>query len=482
MAAERSQPPRGVSGGSAAGWSDRFEQGLNPAIERFNASIGFDLELLPQDLDGSIAHARMLGRCGVITTAEAGQLIEGLELVRAEAAAGHFNPGLEAEDVHFAVERRLIELLGPLGKKLHTGRSRNDQVGTDLRLWLRQKIDGLDGSLQRFQLALLGQAEAHADTLIPGYTHLQRAQPLCLAHHLLAYVEMAERDRQRLADVRRRVNICPLGAAALAGTPVPIDRRSTAAELGFEAIYANSLDAVSDRDFAVEFSAAASLILAHLSRLAEEVILWASEEFGFVQLTDRCATGSSLMPQKKNPDVPELVRGKTGRVFGHLQGLLTMIKGLPLAYNKDFQEDKEALFDVVRTTHDCLEAMAILIEEGISFQPERLEQAVAADFSNATDVADYLVARGVPFREAYHLVGGLVKTCLLEGLLLRDLPLDRWQGLHPAFEADVYAAIEPRQVVAARRSEGGTGFSQVRDQLRLTRLRLGAGPQPLAPG
>jgi argininosuccinate lyase len=293
-------------------------------------------------------------------------LIEGLEQVRAEAADGHFNPGLEAEDVHFAVERRLIELLGPLGKKLHTGRSRNDQVGTDIRLWLRRQIDAIDGDLLRFQRALLDQAERHADTLIPGYTHLQRAQPLCLAHHLLAYIEMAERDRQRLADVRKRVNICPLGAAALAGTPVPIDRRATAAELGFDAIYANSLDAVSDRDFAVEFMAAGSLVLAHLSRLSEEVILWASEEFGFVALTDRCATGSSLMPQKKNPDVPELVRGKSGRVFGHLMGLLTMIKGLPLAYNKDFQEDKEALLDGVRTLRDCLEAMAILFEEGLS--------------------------------------------------------------------------------------------------------------------
>ena len=481
MTAEMPQASGGVTGGTAVGWSDRFEQGLHPAIERFNASIRFDLALLPQDLDGSIAHARMLGRCGVISVAEADQLIEGLETVRAEAAAGQFNPGLEAEDVHFAVEHRLIELLGPVGKKLHTGRSRNDQVGTDLRLWLRQKIDGLDASLRRFQLALLTQAEAHPDTLIPGYTHLQRAQPLALAHHLLAYVEMAERDRQRLGDVRRRVNICPLGAAALAGTPVPIDRRQTATELGFEAIYANSLDAVSDRDFAVEFSAAASLILAHLSRLAEEVILWASEEFAFVALTDRCATGSSLMPQKKNPDVPELVRGKAGRVFGHLQGLLVMIKGLPLAYNKDFQEDKEALFDVVRTTEDCLEAMAILIEEGIHFRPERLEQAVAADFSNATDVADYLVARGVPFREAYQLVGGLVKRCLAEGLLLRELPLQRWQELHPAFEADVFATIEPRQVVAARRSEGGTGFAQVREQLRLARQRLGAAPDPDGP-
>ncbi|MCU0528054.1 MAG: argininosuccinate lyase [Cyanobium sp. Prado107] len=466
---------------TASAWSQRFDQGLHPAIERFNASIGFDITLLQEDLDGSIAHARMLGRCGVISEAEAEELIGGLEQVRAEAALGEFNPGLEAEDVHFAVERRLIELLGPLGKKLHTGRSRNDQVGTDIRLWLRRRIDAIDGALLRFQRALLEQAERHADTLIPGYTHLQRAQPLCLAHHLLAYVEMAERDRQRLADVRRRVNICPLGAAALAGTPVPIDRRATAAELGFDAIYANSLDAVSDRDFAVEFMAAGSLVLAHLSRLAEEVILWASEEFGFVALSDRCATGSSLMPQKKNPDVPELVRGKSGRVFGHLMGLLTMIKGLPLAYNKDFQEDKEALFDGVKTVLDCLEAMAILFEEGLEFRPQRLEAAVGSDFSNATDVADYLVTRGVPFREAYQLVGGLVKTCLAEGLLLRQLPLERWQQLHPAFEADIFAAIEPRQVVAARRSEGGTGFEQVRAQLEVLRQRLGparAEPQP----
>ena len=456
----------GVTGGSGSGWSDRFEEGLHPSIERFNASIGFDITLLQQDLDGSVAHARMLGRCELISLQESEQLIEGLETIRREAAAGDFNPGLEAEDVHFAVEHRLIELLGPLGKKLHTGRSRNDQVGTDLRLWLRQQIDAIDASLLRFQRALFGHAEEHLHTLIPGYTHLQRAQPLSLAHHLLAYIEMAGRDRQRLQDVRRRVNLCPLGAAALAGTPLPINRQQTADDLGFEGLYANSLDAVSDRDFAVEFSAAASLVMVHLSRLSEEVIFWASEEFAFVRLTDRCATGSSLMPQKKNPDVPELVRGKTGRVFGHLQGLLTMIKGLPLAYNKDFQEDKEALFDVVRTSLDCLEAMAILLEEGIRFRPERLEQAVASDFSNATDVADYLVAREVPFREAYQLVGRLVKLCLEEGILLRDLPLNRWQQLHPGFEQDIYEAIAPRQVVAARLSEGGTGFAQVEKQLQ----------------
>ena len=462
----------GVTGGGSATWSDRFDQGLHPAIERFNASIGFDINLLQEDLDGSIAHARMLAECGVISAEEATQLCEGLEAIRTEAAAGSFCPGLEDEDVHFAVERRLIALLGPVGKKLHTGRSRNDQVGTDLRLWLRRRLDELDGGIQRFQRALLNQALAQRTTLIPGYTHLQRAQPVCLAHHLLAYVEMLERDRQRFRDVRGRVNVSPLGAAALAGTPVPINRRSTAAALGFDAIYANSLDAVSDRDFAVEFSSAASLVMVHLSRLAEEVIFWASEECGFVRLSDRCATGSSLMPQKKNPDVPELVRGKCGRVFGHLQGLLTMIKGLPLAYNKDFQEDKEALFDVVRTTADCLEAMAILMEEGVEFRPERLERAVASDFSNATDVADYLVARGVPFREAYQLVGAVVKRCLQDGVLLLDLSLEQWQTFHPVFEADLFEALAPRQVVAARVSEGGTGFVRVEEQLKLWQERL----------
>ena len=462
----------GVTGGAAGTWSDRFEQGLHPFIEAFNASIGFDLTLLQEDLDGSIAHARMLAGCGVISAAEGDQLVKGLETVRREAAEGTFQPGLADEDVHFAVERRLIALLGPVGKKLHTGRSRNDQVGTDLRLWLRRRLDGLDIDLDRLQRALWAQADQHRRTLIPGYTHLQRAQPLCLAHHLLAYVEMLQRDRERLKDVRGRVNISPLGAAALAGTPVPIDRRLTAEQLGFDAIYANSLDAVSDRDFCVEFCAAASLVMAHLSRLAEEVIAWASEEFGFVRLSDRCATGSSLMPQKKNPDVPELVRGKSGRVFGHLQGLLTMIKGLPLAYNKDFQEDKEALFDAFRTTRDCVEAMAILLEEGLVFRPERLHQAVEEDFSNATDVADYLVARGVPFREAYQLVGAVVRRCLEQGCLLRDLSLEAWQDLHPAFEADLFAALEPKAVVAARRSEGGTGFDRVDEQLEIWSQRL----------
>ena len=461
-----------MTSNSTKAWSKRFDRCLHPTIEKFNASIGFDINLLQEDLDGSIAHARMLGACGVISLDEADQLENGLEAIRSEAVEGVFVPDISDEDIHFAVERRLIGLLGPVGKKLHTGRSRNDQVGTDLRLWLRRRLDELDRELKHFQVALLDQAKLHRSTLIPGYTHLQRAQPLCLAHHLLAYIEMIQRDRERLKDVRTRVNISPLGAAALAGTSVPIDRRHTAETLGFSKIYANSLDAVSDRDFVVEFTAASSLVMVHLSRLAEEVILWASEEFRFVQLSDRVATGSSLMPQKKNPDVPELVRGKCGRVFGHLQALLTMMKGLPLAYNKDFQEDKEALFDAVKTTKECVEAMSILIEEGIEFCSERLEKAVQTDFANATDVADYLVVKGVPFREAYQIVGSVVKTCLAEGILLHDLDIERWKSFYPSIAEDIYEVLSPKQVVAARISEGGTSFDRVEEQLQQWQIRL----------
>jgi argininosuccinate lyase len=457
---------------SQATWSQRFETALHPAIARFNASIGFDLALIEYDLSGSQAHAQMLAKTGIISAAEGEQLVAGLEQIRQEYRRGEFNPGVEAEDVHFAVERRLTEILGEVGKKLHTARSRNDQVGTDTRLYLRDQIGKIRQQLGTFQAALLDLAEQHVETLIPGYTHLQRAQPLSLAHHLLAYVEMAERDRQRLSDGLRRVNISPLGCGALAGTTFPIDRRYTAQLLGFEGIYANSLDGVSDRDFAVEFLCAASLIMVHLSRLAEEVILWVSEEFSFVTLKDSCATGSSIMPQKKNPDVPELVRGKTGRVFGHLQAMLVVMKGLPLAYNKDLQEDKEGLFDAVNTVQACLEAMTILLQEGLEFRTARLNAAVAEDFSNATDVADYLAAKGVPFREAYNLVGQVVKTSLAVGKLLQDLTLEEWRSLHPAFEADIYEAIAPRQVVAARTSEGGTGFESVRQALVATRQRL----------
>ncbi len=453
-------------------WSDRFEGTLHPAIAKFNASISFDLELIEYDITGSIAHAQMLAQTGIISHTEGDELVAGLEQIRQEYRVGNFQPGIDAEDVHFAVERRLTEIVGDTGKKLHTARSRNDQVGTDTRLYLRDRIHQIQTQVRDFQQVLLTLAEANVDTLIPGYTHLQRAQPLSLAHHLLAYFQMAQRDWERLGDVYKRTNISPLGCGALAGTTFPIDRSYTAQLLGFDDVYANSLDGVSDRDFAIEFLGAASLIMVHLSRLAEEVIIWASEEFRFVSLTDRCATGSSIMPQKKNPDVPELVRGKTGRVFGHLQAMLVLMKGLPLAYNKDLQEDKEALFDAVNTVQACLEAMTILLQEGIEFRPARLAEAVASDFANATDVADYLVTKGVPFREAYNLVGKVVKTCLSQHKLLKDLSLAEWQALHPAFADDIYAAIDPRQVVAARNSYGGTGFDRVRESIDRARSQI----------
>ena len=453
-------------------WSQRFESALHPAIACFNASIGFDIELIEYDLTGSVAHAKMLAHTGIISPSEGEQLVAGLEQIRSEYRDGKFNPGIEAEDVHFAVERRLTEIAGDVGKKLHTARSRNDQVGTDTRLYLREQISQIRTQLREFQGVLLNLAEANVETLIPGYTHLQRAQPLSLAHHLLAYFEMLQRDWARLGEIYQRVNISPLGSGALAGTTFPIDRHYVAQELNFAGVYANSLDGVSDRDFAIEFLCAASLIMVHLSRLSEEVILWASQEFGFVTLKDSCSTGSSIMPQKKNPDVPELVRGKTGRVFGHLQAMLVLMKGLPLAYNKDLQEDKEALFDSVKTVKACLEAMTILLREGMEFKSERLAEAVAEDFSNATDVADYLAARGVPFREAYNLVGKVVRTCLASGKLLKDLSLEEWKELHAAFEDDIYQAIAPTQVVAARNSYGGTGFNQVRQALKNARDRL----------
>jgi argininosuccinate lyase len=446
-------------------WSDRFDGTLHPTIAAFNASIAFDIALIEYDIMGSIAHAQMLGAKGIIAPAEVELIVAGLTEILQEYHEGSFQPGVDAEDVHFAVERRLTEKIGDAGKKLHTARSRNDQVGTDIRLYLRDRIDTIRELLREWQGVLLTLAEAHVETPIPGYTHLQRAQPLSLAHHLLAYFEMAQRDWLRLGDVRKRVNISPLGCGALAGTTFPIDRHMTAASLGFADVYANSLDGVSDRDFAIEFAAAASLIVMHLSRLAEEVIIWSSTEFQFVRLTDACATGSSIMPQKKNPDVPELVRGKTGRVFGNLQSLLVIMKGLPLAYNKDLQEDKEAIFDTADTTIVCLKAMTILLRDGLVFEDKTLANAVENDFSNATDVADYLATKGVPFREAYNLVGKVVKLCLVEGKLLKDLSLSEWQAIHPAFADDIYHAISPRQVIAARNSFGGTGFDRVRQSI-----------------
>ncbi len=456
---------------SSQPWSQRFEGTLHPFIATFNASFRFDQRLLPYDLRGSLAHAEMLGRSQIISKEAADTLRQGLEQIQQEVESGQFHPDPAAEDVHYAVEKRLIELVGDVGKMLHTARSRNDQVATDLRLYLRDQLNQIRQQVLDLQGVLLDLAADHVDTVMPGYTHLQRAQPISLAHHLLAYVEMLHRDWDRLGDIHHRLNICPLGSGALAGTSLPVDRHLTAHLLGFSDISRNSLDAVSDRDYVVEFHTAASLIMVHLSRLSEEIVLWASHEFSFIQLTDACATGSSLMPQKKNPDVPELIRGKTGRIFGHLQALLVTLKGLPLAYNKDLQEDKEGLFDSVDTLKDCLQAMAILLREGIQVQPDVLLQAVKQDYSNATDVADYLVRNQMPFRTAHDLVGCIVRTCLTEGIRLQDLSLERWRSFDPIFGEDIFQVIEPRQVVAVRTSPGGTGFTVVQEALDQARQR-----------
>ena len=453
-------------------WSARFETGLNPFIQKFNASIQFDKTLIIEDIDCSIAHARMLGHQDVITKEEAEKIIEGLNEIKIDYQSGIFEPDYPSEDIHYAIENQLISKIGSLGKKLHTGRSRNDQVGTDIRIWLRKNIYEIDRLLFSFQKALLKIAQQNINVLIPGYTHLQRAQPLSLSHHILAYLEMFQRDRERLNEVLNRVNISPLGAAALAGTKINIDRYMTAQELGFKNIYMNSIDAVSDRDFAIEFLSTSSLIMTHLSRLSEEIIFWVTDEFAFAELTDTCATGSSLMPQKKNPDVPELIRGKTGRVFGHLQGLLTTVKGLPLAYNKDLQEDKEPIFDTVKTVSDCLKAITILFDEGLKFNEENLMQSVEKDFSNATDVADYLVHKGVPFREAYQIVGSIVMFCVSKKILFKDLSLNQFKGFHQAFDEDIYTNILPENVVNSRNSVGGTSIKRVEGELLSWKDRL----------
>ena len=453
-------------------WSNRFDASLNPFIEQFNASISFDKNLILEDIDCSIAHAKMLGKTKVLSVSESQKIINGLNTIKNDFLEGKFSPDAPSEDIHYCIEEKLINLIGETGKKLHTGRSRNDQVGTDIRLWLRKKIDNIDNLIVELQKSLFFIAEANVYTLIPGYTHMQRAQPLSLAHHLLAYLEMFQRDRERLSEVRSRVNISPLGAAALAGTPINIDRYFTAEQLGFEKIYKNSIDAVSDRDFGIEFISASALIMSHLSRISEEIILWVTDEFSFAKLTDKCATGSSLMPQKKNPDVPELIRGKTGRVYGNLQALLTVIKGVPLSYNKDFQEDKEPIFDTVDTISSCLKAMTILINEGIEFNVENLMQSVKNDFSNATDIADYLVKKEVPFRKAYQIVGAIVKYCVEKNILFRDLKLEEFRNYHVEFEEDIFQKIDPMNVVSARNSLGGTGFDQVKKELNKWKKNL----------
>ncbi len=453
-------------------WSNRFDSSLNPFIEEFNASINFDKTLFFEDIDCSIAHAKMLGKTKVLSTYESQKIIEGLETIKQDFIKGKFSPSAPSEDIHYFIEEKLINLIGETGKKLHTGRSRNDQVGTDIRLWLRKKIDTIDTQLAELQNSLFSIAESNIYTLIPGYTHMQRAQPLSLAHHFLAYLEMFQRDRERLGEVRARVNISPLGAAALAGTKIKIDRYFTAEELGFEKIYKNSIDAVSDRDFCIEFVSTSALIMSHLSRISEEIILWVTDEFSFAKLTDKCATGSSLMPQKKNPDVPELIRGKTGRVYGNLHALLTIIKGVPLSYNKDFQEDKEPIFDTVDTISSCLKAMTILLDEGIEFNVENLMDSVNNDFSNATDLADYLVTKEVPFRRAYQIVGDIVKYCLTKDILFKDLNLSEFQNFHDEFKEDIFENLNPMNVVKSRNSLGGTGFDQVKIELNNWKNKL----------
>ncbi len=443
------------------------------AATRFTASIGFDQRLFRQDIAGSRAHARMLGRVGLLAEGEVAALLGGLDRVEAEFAAGTFPIRPEDEDIHLNIERRLAELVGPVAGKLHTARSRNDQVALDMHLWVKAACADVRRGARALQGALLQQAEAAADVLAPAYTHLQHAQPILFAHHLLAYFFMLERDRARLADCARRADVSPLGAAALAGTTHPVDPASVAAELGLGGTYANSMDAVSDRDFVIELVAALSILMVHTSRLGEELVLWSSREFGFVEPDDAFATGSSIMPQKKNPDVAELARGKSGRVFGHLMGLLAVMKGLPLAYHSDMQEDKEACFDAVDTALAVTYALAGMVTT-LRLRPGRMEAALAGDFSGATDVADALVRRGVPFREAHAVVGALVRLCVESGREPEQLPPGELAALHPTLDADVVAVMAPRAVVAARRSPGGTAPERVAEELGLARRLLAA--------
>ena len=456
-----------------SGWSARFSEPVADFVLRYTASVRFDRRLAFADIEGSLAHAAMLAHVGVLTAPDLAEIERGLAVIRGEIELGRFEWRLDLEDVHLNIERRLTELVGEAGKRLHTGRSRNDQVATDVRLWLRGAIDAIAAALVALQRALVDQAARHADTVMPGFTHLQVAQPVTFGHHLLAYVEMLERDRERMRDARRRVNRLPLGAAALAGTTFPIDRDFVAARLGFEGLCENSLDAVSDRDFAIEFCAAASLVMVHLSRLAEELVLWMSPRYGFVRLPDRFTTGSSIMPQKKNPDVPELARGKTGRVVGHLTALLVLMKGQPLAYNKDNQEDKEPLFDTVDTVLDTLRAFAEMVP-GIDVDEEAMRRATAEGFATATDLADYLVRKGVPFRDAHEAVGQAVRLAVERGCDLAALPLADLQALAPQIGDDVEGVLTVEGSLAARNHAGGTSPEQVRRQVARWRNGLAA--------
>ena len=454
-------------------WSALFSEPMSDLVKRYTASVFFDKRLWLADITGSLAHAGMLERQGVISATDAAEIRRGMAQVRAEIESGAFEWKLDLEDVHLNIEARLTQLVGDAGKRLHTGRSRNDQVATDVRLWLRGEIDLIVGLLADLQKALLALAEKNVEVVLPGFTHLQVAQPVSFGHHMLAYVEMFARDQERMLDVRRRVNRLPLGAAALAGTTYPLDREWVAQELGMEGVCQNSLDAVSDRDFAIEFTAAASLVMVHVSRFSEELILWMSQNFGFIRIADRFTTGSSIMPQKKNPDVPELARGKTGRVVGHLMALLTLMKGQPLAYNKDNQEDKEPLFDTVDTLKDTLRIFAEMAG-GITVQPQAMEQAALKGFATATDLADYLVKKGLPFRDAHETVAHAVKAAASHNCDLSELPLAVLQQFHPSIGKDVYDALSLRGSLNARNTLGGTAPAQVRAQIARHRERLGA--------
>ena len=454
--------------------SGRFAEGADPDAQAFTASLAFDRRLWPHDLTGSAAWARALARAGLITDAELAGLLAGLEAVRGELEAGTFPFRRELEDIHMNVERRLVELAGPVGGKLHTGRSRNDQIALDERLYLRATIDAVDAGLIEVERALLAQAEKHAETAMPGYTHLQRAQPVLLAHHLLAYVFMLERDRGRFRDGRARVNVMPLGAAALAGAAFPIDREALARDLGFAAPSPNSMDAVADRDFVVEFLSHAAILGMHCSRLAADLTLWATSEFGFVEFSDAFATGSSIMPQKKNPDVAELIRGKTGRLYGNLTAALTTMKGLPLTYNSDMQEDKEPLFDTVDTLEAILGVLPPMLGS-LTFRAERMREAAGAHYSTATDLADYLVRQGLPFREAHEVVGRTVRHAIARGRELADLPLEELQQFSARIGPDVYPALTVEASLRARAVLGGTAPEAVREQLARVRALLGAG-------
>jgi argininosuccinate lyase len=454
-------------------WSGRFNEPVSELVKQYTGSIDFDQRLAKWDIQGSLAHAQMLHEAGLLSAEDVAAIKQGMAEIEAEIKAGQMAWSLDLEDVHMNIERRLTDKIGDAGKRLHTGRSRNDQVATDIRLWLRDEISTIQNLIQALQAALVDLADENADVVMPGFTHLQVAQPVSFGHHMLAYVEMLGRDFERMADCRGRVNRMPLGAAALAGTTYPIQRETTARLLGFEAICQNSLDAVSDRDFAIEFTAAASLVMLHLSRLSEELIVWMSPRFGFIDIADRFCTGSSIMPQKKNPDVPELVRGKSGRVIGHLMGLITLMKSQPLAYNKDNQEDKEPLFDTVDTLIDTLRIYADMMR-GVTVKPENMRAAVLQGFATATDLADYLVKKGLPFRDSHEVVALAVRHADSLNVDLSDLPLQALQTFSGLIDADVYEVLTPEGSLNARNHLGGTAPAQVRAQVARWRQLLQA--------